>query len=250
VSVFHIAARELRAVFTTATGWLVLCGWLLITGLFWVVMVQNYAMQSRDLVFNPYAAASLGFTDFLIAPFFGNCAVVLLMLTPAVTMRLFSEEFKQGTMELLLTSPISTLQIVLGKYLGALGFVLVLLALTLHFPLGLARWGRPDWGVVASGYLGLALLSSAVLALGLWFSSLTSNQLVALVLTFTTALGLLVLGWSSQDPADWIAQISIMSHLNDLFIGVVRLSDVVYCVAFTAFFLFATHQRMESFRWS
>ena len=249
MNVFHIAWRELRATFTTAVGWLVLCGWLLITGLFWVLMVQNYVSQSEDLVFNPYGAQHMNLTDWLLVPFFGNCAVVLVMVAPALSMRLFSEEMKQRTLELLMTSPVSTIEIVLGKFLGALAFVAIMLLGTLQFPLGLLQWGSPDPGVVAGGYLGLLLLGSALLSLGLFASSLTSNQVVASVLSFAVALGLLVVSWASQDPDDWYAKVSIMTHLEDLMRGAIKLSDVTYYLAFTGFFLFATHQRTESFRW-
>jgi ABC-2 type transport system permease protein len=249
VNVLHIAWRELRASFTTATGWLVLCGWLLISGLFWVLMVQTYVVQSQDLVFDPYTASMLNLTDFLLTPFFGNLAVILIFLSPALTMRLFAEEYKQRTMELLFTSPVSTLQIVLGKYLGAMAFVGVMLLGTLQFPLGLMQWGDPDWGVVAGGYLALALLASALMAMGTWFSSLTDNQIVALVLTFVTGLGLWIVSWGARDPNDWMAQLSITTHLEDLARGAVRLSDVAYYLGLTGFFLVATHQRMESFRW-
>jgi ABC-2 type transport system permease protein len=249
VNVLHIAWRELRAMFTTAIGWLVLCGWLLITGLFWVLMVQNYVSQSEDLVFNPYGAQHINLTDWLLVPFFGNCAVVLIMVAPALSMRLFSEEMKQRTLELLMTSPVSTLEIVLGKFLGALAFVAILLLGTLQFPLGLLQWGSPDPGVVGGGYLALLLLGSALLSLGMFTSSLTSNQVVASVLSFAVALGLLVVSWGSQSPDDLYAEVSLMTHLDGLMRGAVKLSDVAYYLAFSAFFLFATHQRMESFRW-
>lgn len=249
MNALHIAWRELRATFTTAIGWMVLCGWLLISGLFWVLMVQNYVVESQNLVFNPYAAGQLTLTDYLLVPFFGNCAVILIMVAPALSMRLFSEEIKQRTLELLLTSPIRTVEIVLGKFLGGVGVVSLMLLATLHVPLGLAQWGDPDWGVVAGGYLALLLLSSALIAMGMLFSAMTANQVVALILTFASALGLLVLEWGSRDPDDWMAQLSVMTHMTDLMRGALRVSDVVYYLGFTGFFLFATHQRMESFRW-
>ena len=124
MKVLHIASRELRSMFSTPVGWLVLCGYLLLTGVFWTYMVENYVLQSQDLVYNPMAAAQLNLTDYLLAPFYGNCAVVLVMMLPAVSMRSFSEEFRQRTMELLATSPVSTAEIVLGKFLGAFLFML------------------------------------------------------------------------------------------------------------------------------
>jgi ABC-2 type transport system permease protein len=250
MNVLFIAWRELRATFTTATGWLILTGWLVLSGGFWQAMLQNYVMQSQDIVFDPYTASQLTLTDYLLGPWFGNCAILLIMVVPALTMRLFSEEMKQRTLELLLTSPVSTAEIVLGKFLGALLFAWGLLLSTAYGPLTLFVWGNPDPGVIAAGYLGLGLLSAALVALGTFASSLTSNQIVAMVTAFATALSLLIVEWMSSSPEDWLARLALLSHLTDLFRGAVPLSDVVYYLAFTGLFLFATHQRMESFRWN
>lgn len=249
MNVLHIAMRELRSTFSSAIGWLVLCGWLLVTGLFWISMVQNYVVQSQDLVFNPYAGSELKLVDYLLAPFFGNCAVLLIMVVPALSMRLFSEEVKQRTLELLLTSPISTSDIVIGKFLGAFAIIVLMLLGTLHGPFALYFWASPDPGPILGGYLALALLGAALLSLGLFTSACTANQIVAMVATFAVALGLLALQWFSRDPTDPFAQMSILGHLTDLVQGAVKLSDVVYYLAFTGLFLFATHQRMESYRW-
>lgn len=249
MNVLHIAWRELRATFTTAVGWLVLCGWLLLTGVMWILLVLNYVQQSSDLVFNPYGAQSMDLGAYLLAPFFGNSTILLMIVVPALSMRLFSEELKERTLELLMTSPVSTIEIVLGKFLGALGFVVLMLAGTVQFPLGLMVWGSPDPGVVAGCYLGLLLLSSALLSLGMFASSLTANQVVALVLSVAAALALVFVSWGSQSPDDWAAKVSIAMHFDDMMRGAIKLSDVTYYLVFTAFFLFATHQRTESFRW-
>lgn len=249
MNVLTIASRELRSNFTTAVGWLVLCGWLFLTGLFWVLMVQNYVLQGQQVAFDPYGGAQMNLTDWLFVPFFGNCAIVLIMVVPLLSMRVFAEEIKQRTLELLMTSPVSTAEIVLGKFLGQLAFIGVMLLGTLQFPLGLLQWATPDPGALAGGYLALALVSAAILSLGMLMSSLTSNQIVAALLTFAGSLALVVVSWGSSDPNDWFAQVSLVTHMNDLLRGAVRLSDVTWYVAFTAFFLFATLQRMESFRW-
>lgn len=250
MNVFWIAQRELRATFSTTIGWLVLAGYLLISGIFWSSMVSYYVMQSTDVIANPYAASNMNLTDYLLSPFFGNVSVVLLMVCPAISMRMFSEDLKQRTMELLFTSPISTAEIVLGKFLGALGFVAVLLLSTAYVPASLYFWGTPDLGALAGGYLSLLLSSAAILAMGLLFSSMTPNQIVALVLTFAGALGLWILPWLSQDPDALVAKLAITSHVEDLVRGALQVSDLVYFAAFIGFFLFATHQRVESHRWS
>lgn len=249
MKVIWIAHRELRSIFNTAVGWLVLTAFLLITGVFWVIMVDTYVTQSNDLVHNPYMAQQMNLTDFLLLPFFGNCTIIILMVTPALSMRLFAEEFKQHTMELLFTSPVSTLEIVLGKFLGAVGYLAVLLLCTVHYPISLWMYGEPEPGVLLGGYTGLLLLGSSIVAMGMLFSSFTSNQIVASVLTFGAALTLYILAFNEMDPDSLLNQLSLSSHVVDLLRGALRLSDLTYFAGFIAFFLFATHQRLESFRW-
>jgi len=249
MKILFIAGRELRATFNTAIGWLVLCGYLLITGLFWVAMIGNYVSQANDLVHNPYGAAYLNLTDFLVLPFFGNCTVIFIMIAPALSMRVFSEEYKQKTIELLFTAPVSTAEIVLGKFLGLVGFVAVLLLCTVHYPIMLYTVASPELGVWIGGYVALLVLAAALLAMGMMFSSMTSNQIVALVLSFVSSLGLYIVSWLGADPESWLANISLSSHLVDLMQGELRLSDIVYFMAFIGFFLTVTHQRVESHRW-
>ena len=245
-----IAGRELSAIFNTAIGWMVMAGFLLITGVFWASAMDFYAMQSQDLVSNPYAGATMNLTDHLLSPFFGNTAVILLMLSPALSMRLFSEELKQRSMELLFTSPVTTLEIVLGKFLGAVGFVALMLVGTLYVPFTATTWASPDMGALIGGYLCLLLVSSSVLAVGMFFSATTKNQIVALVLGFSAALTLWILSWVSQDPDSIFAQLSLINHIEGFLRGAVELSDIVYFVSFIGFCLLATHQRVESWRWS
>lgn len=251
--VFTIAARELRSIFTTTIGWLVMAGFLAMNGLFWSLMVSNYVMQSTDVLANPYASAQMNLTDYLLAPFFGNIALVLLMITPALSMRLFSDELKSRTMELLFTSPVSTTEIVLGKFFGAVGFVAVMLLCTVHVPLTLWMWGNPDWGVVGLGYLLVLLVSSCVMALGMFFSSMTPNAIVALVVGFATALALWILSWFDDGSGTaWrqvLVQMALTTHMESFLKGTVKLSDVTYYLTFIAFFVFATQQRVDAYRW-
>jgi ABC-2 type transport system permease protein len=249
VNVLHIARREFGATFSTAVGWLVLCGFLLLTGVFWFSQFTYYVTESANVVFNPYGAPMMTVAEHLVLPFFGNTLVVALMVVPAISMRLFAEELRSRTLELLLTSPVSTAEIVLGKYLGALGFLGVMALGTAYAPASLYLWATPDWGAVAGGYLAFLLLSGALLSMGMLCSAFTNNQIVALILSFSAGLALYVLAWLGDGPDAWQTQLSIGSHLEDFLRGAVRLSDVVYYLSFIAFFLFATHQRLESTRW-
>lgn len=250
MNVLTIAGRELRAIFNTTIGWLVLAGFLLVTGVFWASMVSYYAIESTDMVASPYSPSQMNLTDYLFSPFFGNTAVVLMMVCPAISMRLFSEERKDHTLELLLTSPVSTWEIVVGKFLGALGFIAILLVATLAGPILVSIWGDPDLATVASGYFALMLVASGIVAMGMLFSAFTSNQIVALVWTFAAALGLWVLSWVSQDPTSVFSEIALVSHVEEMLSGLIHVSDLVYFASFTGFFLFATWQKVESFRWS
>lgn len=249
MTVFWIARRELSSLFGTAMGWLVLTGFLLITGVFWVFGVEDYAMYAAGAVYNPYDLQGLSITDNLLLPFFGNCTVIVLMVTPALAMRLFSEELRSHTLELLLTSPITSTQIVLGKYLGAVGFLAILLACTAHVPISLALLADPDPGVLFGGYAALLLLGSAILAMGMCVSAYTSNQVVSLVVTFSAALALYVISFSETDPEALVNKLSVSTHVVDLIRGALRTADLAYFFAFIGFFLFATHQRLESVRW-
>jgi ABC-2 type transport system permease protein len=248
--VLALSLREVRASYTTVVGWLVLCGWLFLTGVFWLFSVTSYVEASQDLVFDPYRASQLQFTTWLFAPFFGNLSIALLMFAPLLSMRSFSEDLRNRTLELLLTSPLSTSEIVVGKYLGQLWNIVVLLGASAVFPMFLLQWASPDPGALAAGYLGLLLTGSALVSLGMLASSFTANQIVAAGLTFSVSLVLFIADWNAQDDPDgFFSQIAILAHLSDLLRGEVRISDVVYYLAFTAFCLFGTHQRLESFRW-
>jgi ABC-2 type transport system permease protein len=249
MSVFLIARRELRSLLTSTVGWVVLCGFLFITGTMWTLSVFAYVAMSSDVVYDPYAASQLTFTSALLGPWFGNVSVILVLGAPALSMRAFSEELQQRTLELLLTSPVSTLEIVLGKYLGVFGYAGLVLAATSYAPLGLYAVGSPDPGAIAAGYLGLLCLASCVVSLGLVFSAFTSSQLTAFIATFSVALGGYLVGVFDPDPDAVVTQLSLSTHLMDLFRGAVRLSDLVYFGGVTVFCLFATWQRLESFRW-
>lgn len=251
MKVLAIANRELRSYFSTPLGWLVLTGFLVLTAMFWMSMVTTYIQQENDLVYNPEAAAQLNFTDHLLPPFFGNTAVILLMLSPALSMGLFAEEYRRHTMELLHTSPISGAEVVLGKFLGALGFVAVLLLASTHMPLSTLYFGNPDLAVIVTGYAGLLLLSGAMIAMGMLFSAMTNKQLVAMVLTFSAGLVLWILPWMATDgdPNNVLAQLSVMTHLEAILAGAVRLSDLVWFAGFISVFLLATLQQLESYRW-
>ncbi|RME20712.1 MAG: hypothetical protein D6798_19855 [Deltaproteobacteria bacterium] len=252
-AILAIARRELDQYFATPMGWLCLCGFVLVTGFFFALMTSDYAMQASQAAFDPYSQGQINVNDWLIAPFFGNTAVILLLLCPALSMRLFAEDRRQRSMELLLSSPVSSAQIVLGKYLGALGFLVVMLAATLHYSFILHWLGRPDPGILASNYLATFLMAACFMAVGMLASAFTDNQIVALVVSFGGLLALWVLSWADAiAPSGWgtvLADISMLSHLEQLTKGLLHLQDIVYYLSFIGFFVFATWQRVEAWRW-
>ena len=177
-----IARRELYAYFATPVGWLCLCGFVSLTGFFFTFFTDDFVATVIRAVANPLQENTTDLNSDLIQPFFGMTAVIFLMLCPALSMRLLAEDRKQGSLELLLSSPISSAQIVIGKYLGGLGFVTVMLAATLPLT-GLLYWmGSPDSGVMAGCYLATFLMCASFLAVGMLTSSMSINQMGALVL--------------------------------------------------------------------
>ena len=248
-----IARRELEQYFATPMGWLCLCGFVLVTGFFFALMVTEYSLQASQAAFNAYQTEQMNVNDWLIQPFFSNMDVILLLLCPALSMRLFTEEKSQHSMELLLSSPIGSGQVVLGKYLGALGFLAVLLAGTLHYTAILWWLGSPDPGILAANYLGTFLMAASFLGVGMLVSAFTESQVVALVVSFGILLVLYVLGGvdslSSAGWGDVLSQISVTTHSDQLAKGLLHSQDVVYFVTFIGFSLFATWQRVEAWRW-
>jgi ABC-2 type transport system permease protein len=251
--VLAIAKRELFGFFAGPVGWLCLVGFSLISGLFFALMTSEFSVMATQATFNPYMADKVDLNQWLIQPFFANTAILLLMLAPAVTMRLIAEDRKRGSLELLLASPISSEQIVLGKYMGALGFITAMLLMTVPF-IGLLYWlDSPDTGLVLSCYAATWLMAAAFVAVGLLTSAMTENQIVALVIGF----GLLLVLWlmSTADSmidgaaGELLVGISILPHIEQLMKGLLHSKDLVYFVTFIGFFLFATARRVEAYRW-
>jgi ABC-2 type transport system permease protein len=182
-------------------------------------------------------------------------AVVALFLTPMLTMRLFAEEKKQGTIELLATAPITAWQIIVGKFLGALSlFALMIAVAMLNFVL-LWKYATvpPEWKPIATGALGLLLLSACFIAIGLFVSTLTRNQIVAGTLTFGLLLGFWILGWVDDPSAGpvvkVVAYLGLQPHFSGLVNGVLELKDIVFYLSFTVLGLFLAHESIESQRW-
>jgi ABC-2 type transport system permease protein len=196
---------------------------------------------------------NLNINQMLIAPMLTNATVVILFIMPMITMRTYSEEKRSGTIELLLTSPLTDTQIILGKFLGAMGLYAAMLAVTLIHIGILFLYGNPEWKPVMTGYLGLLLMGGSFLSVGLFISSLTKNQIVAGMATFAVFLMLWVINWigSFVGPTAQaiLSQLSIVDHFDDFAKGVLDTKHLVYYLSFISFGLFLTAKSVDSERW-
>lgn len=253
-NIWAIATREVKAYFATPVGWLALCGYVFLTGFMFLWILVLYAMEAANMGMNPYGPPEMNVDEWLVAPFFGNVGVILLFLCPALTMRLFAEDRKARSLELLLTSPITTTEIVLGKYLGAIGFMLLLMLASAHYA-GVLFWlGDPDPGILWSSYLSVLLMAACFMAVGLMASSFTESQMVAMIVSFGLLLVFWLLGWAEEGlqtgtVKDVLGFASLINRTQDMTKGLVHTQDLVYFGTFIGFFLFVTHQRVEAYRW-
>ena len=191
--------------------------------------------------------------EMLISPLFLNVSVILLFTLPLITMRTYAEEKRSGTIELLLTSPLTDFEIVLGKFLGGLVLYAAMLAITgIHLGF-LFAFGNPEWRPVATAYLGLLLMGGCFLSLGLFISSLTKNQIIGGMVTFAVFLFFWVINWIAAFTGPTMQSVlnylSITEHLNDFTRGVVDTKHLVYYISFIGFALFLTVRAVDSERW-
>jgi ABC-2 type transport system permease protein len=192
-------------------------------------------------------------TDGIIRPLYGNMNVIFLFLVPFITMRLFAEERKQHTIELLMTSPVTLLEIILGKFLSSFLLVFIMLAGTLVYPIVLFLTGNPDLGPIVTSYIGTLLLASCYLSLGVLFSAVTENQIVAGALTFAAGLFFWLISWATQAAgpvwSDILMYLSLINHYNNFGQGLINTTDVLFYFSFIGIGLFLTHRVLDSFRW-
>jgi len=249
MKVLAIAQRELTSMLGGIVGWLVITSFAVISGIVWLFAMMGYSESSKQLVAAPYMDFQLTFADHLLWPFFYFQAMFLLFLVPAVTMRLFSEELRQHTLELLMTSPISTAEIVFGKFLGAMGLVTLMLLSTGFIPIFMLAWTDVDWVLLLTGYLAVWLATSNIAAIGMLCSSFTKHQVLALVLTEGIAFALLLAAGSTFDPSGLLKELAWTAHMENLAHGLLSLYDLSFFAAGIAIPLLATHQRLEARRW-
>jgi len=247
-----IARKELRSYFTSPIGYVAVGMFALLYGYFYVAMLDYFVRQSMQAgqFGGPQA---MNVNQMMIRPLLQNVTILLLFVMPMITMRAYAEEKRSGTIELLLTSPLSDAEIIMGKFLGALLLWCVMLAVSLLHLALLYAYGRPEWKPIVTAYLGLVLMGGCFISVGLFISSLTKNQIVAAVVTFAVFLFLWIITWIgsfSGPTVDKVTQyLSIVDQFDDFAKGVIDTSHLIYYVSFIGFGLFLTAKSVDSERW-
>jgi ABC-2 type transport system permease protein len=230
-----IAGKEFKSYLTSPMAYVVTGIFLAATGFFFATSPSTY-------------------TETSINGFLQAGAILILLFAPLLTMRLLAEERKLGTIELLMTAPIRDSEVILGKYLGSMYIVTAMLALTLYYPLLLIIFGDPDLGPIFSGYLGLLLIGYAALAIGIFASSLTSNQIAAAVVAIGILLALYFVGYTAtflpKALGDVIGYFSLSHYFPDFMGGVIDTRGIVYYLSITVLFIFLAIRSLENSRWT
>ena len=252
-NIWSLMKKEIRSYFSSPIAYVVIFGFLLLVGYFYYSLVWWFNAQAMQMAQNPYYAQQVNINQMVFSPLFQNMSIILILVAPLLTMRLLAEEKKNGTDELLYTSPISVGQIVLGKYFAALVMLAAMLGLTALLSIFAFAFGNPEIAPWLTGYLGLFLMGATFIAVGLFFSSLTENQIVAAFLTFVTLLLFLVLNWvTSSGGGAWrsvLGYLSFSQHFDDMTRGILDTKDVFYYLSFSFFGLFLAHSVVQSRRW-
>ncbi len=251
--IFTVYRKELYRLFASPIFYVVAFIFLALVGYFFYASVAYYSLVSFQAGRDPFLAQQLNLTDMVLEPFFGSISIVLLLMVPLITMRLFAEEKKTGTVELLFTYPISDRGAVMGKFAAAISVILLLLVGTFPSMLVLEALASPSWPTIIAGYLGLLLMCSAFVSIGLLASSLTENQIIAAVIAFGVLLLLWIIGWAESLVGPTLGSvlkyISLLTHFDNFAKGILDSRDVLFYLLFIILFLFSTLRILESRQW-
>ena len=251
-NILAIAEKELRSYFASPIAYILIGLFSLLFGWFFYVYLMAFVQQSEQMM-QFGGGAGTNVNQMMIRGLFQNTAVIILFVMPMITMRTYSEEKRSGTIELLLTSPVTDVEIILGKFIGAMGLYCSMLAVSmLHVGL-LFAYGNPEWKPILTSYLGLLLLGGCFIAVGLFISSLTKNQIVAGMVTFAVFLLLWIITWMGNffgpTGEKLTTYLSIIDHFDDFGKGVLDTTHLIYYVSFITFGLFLTAKSVDSERW-
>src|SRR5271156_1888562 len=251
-NILIIWQKELHSYFVSPIAYFLLTMFALVSSFFFWIYLRDFVEYGMEMQMRGQAIP-MNLNEQVIRPLLGNAGVIGLFFIPMITMRLFAEEKRSGTIELLATSPIRDSEIIIGKWLAALSlYACMLLVAAVNFGF-LFKYGKPDWKPLAIGYLGLLLQAGALLAIGTFISTLTKNQIIAGAATFGVCLLLWVLEWvSGYETATWaqvLAYMSIITHFESFAKGVLDSKDAIFYVTVIFLGLFFTARSMESLRW-
>jgi gliding motility-associated transport system permease protein len=252
-NVLAIAHKEIKSYFASPIAYIVIGLFALMYGYFYAVMLYYFVRQSMQMGQFGQGPAPMNVNQQMLRPLLQNVTILALFLLPMITMRTYAEEKRSGTIELLLTSPITDFQIIMGKFLGALALYAIMLAVSLVHIAILFKFGTPEWKPIATAYLGLLLMGGCFISLGLFISSLTKNQVVAATITFAVFLMLWVITWIGSFAGPTVesltSYLSIIEQFDDFAKGVVDTSHLIYYFSFITFGLFLTAKSVDSERW-
>lgn len=248
-NIFALAHKEVKSAFSTPIAYVVIGFFALLWGWFYWVSLIYFNQQSMA---GPEGGGA-NINQQLIRPLFLNASVILLFVLPLITMRTYSEEKRSGTIELLLTSPLTDFQIITGKFLGAMVLYAAMLLVTMIHMALLFSYGNPEWRPVVTGYLGLLLMGGCFISVGLLISSLTKNQIVSGMVTFAVFLLLWVINWpasfSGPTTQSVLNYLSITEHFDDFTKGILDTKHLIYYFSVISFGLFLTARSVDTERW-
>ncbi len=251
-NIWTIARRDFRSYFTSPIAYIIIAAFLAVQGWMFFFILRSFNEQNMQAQAMGMGKA-MSITEGVVQPLYGNMNVLFLFLIPFITMRLFAEERKLQTLQLLLTSPVSLTQIILGKFLSGLLMVISMMTLTLVYPIVLYFTGNPDLGPIVTCYLGTLFLAACLLSVGILFSAMTENQIVAGALTFAATLFLWLISWAAQSAgpvwSDVWEYLSLINHYRNFGQGIINTSDVFFYISFIFTGLFLTHRVLDSYRW-
>jgi len=251
-NVLAIAQKELKGYFASPIAYVVIGLFALVFGFFYYIGVAYFIEQSMRMM-GMQGGPTQNVNEQVIRPLILNASVILLFVLPMITMRTYSEEKRSGTIELLLTSPLTDFQIIMGKFLGAMALYAAMLAVTLVHIAVLFALGTPEWKPVATSYLGLLLMGGTFIAIGLLISSFTKNQIVAVMGTFAVVLLGWIINWASTlagpTGREILDYLGMTNHLEDFTRGIIDTKHVIYYVSLITFALFLTARSVDSERW-
>ena len=254
-NIVTLTRKELRSYFQSPIAYIFIVIFLLVSGAIFSLRFTLFYHDSLEIARNPYLMQQYGLnvTEHVLEPMIFTLNFLSLLMIPMLTMRSFAEDKKTGMIELLLTYPVRGIEVAISKFLGCYSVYVCLIALTLLYPALSARFADPEWGSIAMGYLGLLLSGAAFVSLGIFISSLTENQIIAVAVSY----GLLLLFWllgaaDNLMPQPYnlvLTDLSLFKHIEDFAGGVLDTHDLMYYLNFAVLFMFLTLQSLEVTKW-